>query len=157
MRLPSIRPEGCDPTRRCSVGWLPLPCGVRPMVVEVSFEIPELVFKIRGCPEQGAIQALPAEGADQSLHKGVGERNVGHGLDFGHLQDSQIGLPLMKTIKRIMVGVEVFRDGVVASNGVVEHSAKGDTVDRTGLQAKPDDPASVLIHDDQYPVSPQHS
>jgi hypothetical protein len=46
---------------------------------------------------------------------------------------------------------------VLASNGVVEHSAKGDTVDRTGLQAKPDDPASVLIHDDQYPVSSQHS
>jgi hypothetical protein len=31
------------------------------MVVEVGFEIPELVFKIRGCPEQRAIQALPAE------------------------------------------------------------------------------------------------
>jgi len=44
----------------------------------------------------------------------------------------------------------------VASNGVVEHSAKGDTVDRAGLQAKPNDPTSVLIHDDQYPVSPQH-
>ena len=44
----------------------------------------------------------------------------------------------------------------MASNGVVEHSAKGDTVDRAGLQAKPNDPTSVLIHDDQYPVSPQH-
>ena len=44
----------------------------------------------------------------------------------------------------------------MASNGVVEHSAKGDAVDRAGLQAKPNDPASVLIHDDQYPVSPQH-
>jgi hypothetical protein len=40
---------------------------------------------------------------------------------------------------------------------VVEHSAKGDTVDRAGLQAKPDDPASALIHDDQYPGGPQPS
>ena len=80
------------------------------MVVEVGFEIPELVFKIRGCPEQREIQALPAEGADQPLHKGVGQRNVGHGLDFGHIQDSQVGLPLMKAIKRIVVGTEVFRD-----------------------------------------------
>ena len=44
----------------------------------------------------------------------------------------------------------------MASHGVVKHSAKGDTVDRAGLQAKPNDPTSVLIHDDQYPVSPQH-
>ena len=44
----------------------------------------------------------------------------------------------------------------MTSNGVVEHSAKGDTVDRAGLQAKPNDPTSVLIHDDQYPASPQH-
>ena len=44
----------------------------------------------------------------------------------------------------------------MASNGVVEHSAKGDAVDRAGVQAKPNDPTSVLIHDDQYPVSVQH-
>ena len=44
----------------------------------------------------------------------------------------------------------------MASNGVVEHSAKGDTVYRAGMQPKPDDPTSVLIHDDRYPVSPQH-
>ena len=62
----------------------------------------------------------------------------------------------MKTIKRIVVGTEVFRHGAVASNGVVEHSAKGDAVDRTSMQAKPNDPTSALIHDDQYPVSPQH-
>ena len=44
----------------------------------------------------------------------------------------------------------------MASKGVVEHSAKGNAVDDAGMQAKPNDPASVLIHDDQYPVSPQH-
>ena len=44
----------------------------------------------------------------------------------------------------------------MTSNGVVEHLAKGVTVDRAGMQAKPNDPARVLIHDDQYPVSPQH-
>ena len=44
----------------------------------------------------------------------------------------------------------------MASNGVVEHSAKGDTVDCAGMQAKPNDLKRVLIHDDQDPVSPQH-
>ncbi|HUI41456.1 MAG TPA: IS66 family insertion sequence element accessory protein TnpB [Terriglobia bacterium] len=79
----------------------------------------------------------------------MGQGIGGHGLDFGQLQDSQVGLPLMKRIQRIVVGTEVLRDGAVASNGVVEHSAKGVTVDRAGMQAKPNDPTSALIHDDQ--------
>jgi hypothetical protein len=83
---------------------------MRAMVVKIGFEIEQLAFEIGGCPEQGTIQALSAEGADQPLHKWMGQGNVGHGLDFGHIQDSQVGLPLMKTIKRIVVGTEVFRD-----------------------------------------------
>lgn len=82
----------------------------------------------------------------------MGRRNVGRGLNFGHIQDSHIGLPLMETTKWIVVGIEVFRDGAVASNGVVEHSAEGDTVDRAVMQFKPNDLARVLIHDDQYPL-----
>ena len=39
-------------------------------VVEVGLEIPQLVFEIRGGPEQRAIEALPAQGADQPLPKG---------------------------------------------------------------------------------------
>ena len=128
---------------------------MRAMMVKIGFEIEQLDFEIGGCPEQRMIQALSAEGADQPLHKWMGQRNAGHGLDFGHIQDSKVGLPLIKTIERIVVGTEVFRDRAVASNGVIEHSAKGDTVDRAGMQAKPNDAARVLIHDDQYPVSPQ--
>ena len=39
---------------------------------------------------------------------------------------------------------------------MVEHPAKGATVDCAAMPAKPNDPARILIHDDQYPVSPQH-
>ena len=83
---------------------------MRAMMVKIGFEIEQLDFEIGGCPEQATIQALSADGTDQPLHKGMGGRNVGHGLDFGHIQDSQVGLPLMKTIKRIVVGTEEFRD-----------------------------------------------
>jgi hypothetical protein len=41
------------------------------------------------------------------------------------------------------------------SNGAVEHPAKYDTIDGSGMDAAPDDPAGVLIHDDQDPVGPQ--
>ena len=37
------------------------------------------------------------------FHKGMGQGNIGNDLDFGHLQDLQIGLPLPKPIKWIMV------------------------------------------------------
>src|SRR5215472_7446499 len=86
----------------------------------------------------------------------MGPRNIGHRLDFGYLEDSQIGLPLRKTIKRIVVGTEVFRHGALALKGLVEHSAKRDAVDGAGVQAEPNDRTSVLIHDDQNPVSAQH-
>jgi hypothetical protein len=36
---------------------------------------------------------------------------------------------LRRTLKRIIVGTEVFRHGALALKGVVEHSAKGDAVD----------------------------
>jgi hypothetical protein len=40
---------------------------------------------------------------------------------------------------------------------VGEHLTEGDTINRASMDAKPNDPASELIHDNQYPVSPQHS
>ena len=99
--------------------------------------------------------ALPPYRSDQPLHKRMGQGNVGDGLDFGHLQYAQIGLPLVEPIKRIMVGAEVFRHRAVPSNGAVEHPAECDTIDRSGLDAESNDPARVLIHDDQNPVGPQ--
>ena len=156
MRFPSIRLQVRHRPRRCVVWWSPLPGGIRAVMVEIGFEIEQLAFEIGGCPEQRAIQALSADGADQPLHKWVGPRHVRRGLDFDHIQDSQVGLPLRETIKRIVVGTEAFRHGAVASKGMVEHSAKGEAVDGAAMQAKPDDATSVLVHDDQNPVSPQH-
>jgi hypothetical protein len=37
---------------------------MRAMMVEIGLEIDQLAFEIGGCPEQGTIQALAAEGAD---------------------------------------------------------------------------------------------
>ena len=54
-----------------------------------------------------------------------------------------------------MVGAEVLWHRALPSNGVVEHPAKSDTINGSGMDAEPDDPAGVLIHDDQDPVGPQ--
>ena len=97
---------------------------MRAIMVEVGYEIEQLVFEIRARPEQRAIQTLPPYRSDQPLHEGMGQGNVGDGLDFGHLQDPQIGLPLVKLIERIIVGAKVFRHRAVPSNGSVEHPAE---------------------------------
>jgi putative transposase len=41
--------------------------------------------------------------------KGMRQRNVGDGFDFCHLQDPQIGLPLVEPIKRIVVRTQILR------------------------------------------------
>jgi hypothetical protein len=81
--------------------------------------------------------------------------NVRHRLDLGYLKDSQIGLPLLKPIQLIVVGAKVLRHRSTTSNGLTEHLAERYTINYSGMDAEPDDPASALIHDDQDPVRPQ--
>ena len=81
--------------------------------------------------------------------------NIGQGLDFCYLQDSQIGLPLLEPIKRIVVGAEILWHHPVPSNGLMEHPAERCTIDHSGMDAEADDSAGILIHDNQDPVCPQ--
>src|SRR5208283_3422320 len=83
--------------------------------------------------------------------------NVGVGLDFCHFQYPQVGLPAVEPIKRIVIGTEEVRHPALPSNGAVEHPTKCGTVDRSRMDAEANDPARVLIHDHQDPVSPQRS
>src|ERR1035437_9614218 len=157
VALPSIGTETGDWSRhRCVlVRRSPFQSSMRAMLVEIGAEIEQFVFQIRRGPEQHAIQILASNRADQPFHKGMGEGNIGNGFDLGHLQYPQMGLPLPKPIKGIMVGAEVLGHPGLPSNGAVEHPAKCDTMDGTGMDAEPNDPAGILIHDDQDPVRPQ--
>jgi hypothetical protein len=128
---------------------------MRAMVVEVGLEIEQLVFQICRRPEQRAIQILAAKGAGEPFHERMGQGNVGEGFDFCHLQYPQIGLPLAEPIKGIVVGAEVLRDSALPTNGAIEHPTKCATVDRSRMDAEPNDPARTLIHDHQDPVGPQ--
>ena len=87
----------------------------------------------------------------------MGQGNIRDGLDFSHLQNPQIGLPLVEPIERIVVRAQILRQPAMASKGAVEHPTECDAIDRSRLDAEPNDPARVLIHDDQDPVGPQRS
>src|SRR5580700_7576579 len=53
-----------------------------------------------------------------------------------------------------MVGTEVLRHPALASNGAVEHATECDPIDPARLNAEPNGPARILIHDHQDPVGP---
>src|ERR1700745_962389 len=82
---------------------------MRAMVVEVVPELKEFIFEICGRPEQRVIQILASNRADEPFDERMRKGNAGDALDFCHLQNPQIGLPLMELIKRIVVGAEVLR------------------------------------------------
>ena len=124
------------------------------MMVVVVPEIEQFIFQIDSRPEQRVIQTFASNGADEPFHEGMRQGNVGDSLDFCHLQDPQIGLPLVKLIKRIVVGAELRWQPALPANGSVEHATECDAINRTGMDAEADDPARVLIHDDQDPVGP---
>ncbi len=125
------------------------------MVVEVVPEIEQFIFEIYSRPEQRVIQTLASNGADEPFDERVRQGNAGDALDFCHLQNPQIGLPLVELIKRIVVGAEVVRHPALPAKGAVEHSTKCHTIDRTCVDAEANDPSRALIHNDQDPVGPQ--
>ena len=125
------------------------------MVVEVGPEIEQFILEICARPEQHVIQIFASNGANEPFHEGMRLGNVGDGLDFCHLQDPQIGLPLVELIERIMVGAEVLWQPALTSNGAVKHATECDPIDRAGMDAETNDPSRVLIHNHQDPVGAQ--
>src|SRR5208283_1898194 len=83
--------------------------------------------------------------------------NVRDGLYSCHFQYPQVGLPAVEPIKRIVIGTEEVRHPALPPNGTVEHPTKCGSIDRSRMDAEANDPARVLIHDHQDPVSPQRS
>jgi hypothetical protein len=66
------------------------------IVVVVSFKSEQFILQICTRPEQHVIQIFASNGANEPFHEGMRQGNVGDGLDVCHLQDPQIGLPLVE-------------------------------------------------------------
>lgn len=127
--------------------------GAETVVVIPEFE--EFVFEIGGCPEKRSVQILTANRPDEPFNERMRKGNVRDCLDFVDLEDPEIGLPLSKPKERIMIGTEVLRQRTLIGNDATEHPAESNSIDRSGMNPKADDPARVLIHDDEDPMSLQ--
>ena len=119
VALPSIGMELGDWSRhrRVLVRGSPFQSSMRTMRIEICPEIEQLVFETRRRPEQRAIQILASNRSDQPFHKGMGQGNLEGGFDLGHLQYPQIGLPLPKPKKGILVGAEDACGGLTTLDG----------------------------------------
>jgi len=61
----------------------------------------------------------------------------------------------MESIQAIIVGAQILRQPAMLSSDAVEHPTEGGVIDLSRMDAEPNDPAGVLIHDHQDPVDPQ--
>ena len=122
----------------------------RPIVVRR--EVGELAFEVTRVPEQDVVEKLAPRRPDEPLHKRVGHRNAGHGLDFIDIEHSEMRVPAVLLEQRVVIGTEMAR-GTLPTNGVVEHAAEAGAIDSSPLHAESDEAAGELVHDNEHPVA----
>ena len=84
----------------------------------------------------------------------MGQKHIGHRLDFRHFQHSEVGLPLRESIQGIVVGAEIVRPGL-PSNRSIEHLAQGRTINDATPNSKTNNATRELIHHDENPIGSQ--
>ena len=124
---------------------------MRAVTVVVASEIEELHIQISGRPEQRAVQAFAPNSTDQPFNEWVRERHVQDGLDFFHVENPKIPLPLVEPIQGIMVRTDVCRRSVVARRSI-EYSAQPHTVHDTAMHTEAHDATRALVHHHEHPV-----
>ena len=121
------------------------------MTVKVALEITELHVQISGGPGQRPVKTLAPNRADQAFDEPMRQRHIRHRLDGFHVEDSQIRLPLVESVQRIMIRAEVGRRRL-ATNCSIEHLAQRGAINDAAMHAKAHDAPRTLVHHDEHPV-----
>jgi hypothetical protein len=124
------------------------------MTIVVTPELEELQLQIGGRPEEGTIQAFPSNRANEPFDEGMRERRVRHRLDFLHVKDAQVRLPLVELIQPIMVRAEVCREAL-RSRRSIEHPAQPPAIRDAAVHAEAHDATPTLVHHHEHPVCAQ--
>jgi hypothetical protein len=157
VRLPSIRTDTRADAApiRARFGRAPVQRRMCAVTVIVPLEIEELYLEISGRPEEGAVHTFALNRANQPFNEGMREWRVRHRLDFFHVEDSQIRLPLVEPIQGIMVRADVCRRGLASSRSI-EHPAQPEAIHVAAMHAKADDATCALIHHYENPMRAEH-
>src|SRR5437867_1432294 len=109
MFLPSVRFKADGFAFRHSDWCSSSQRSVSTMSVVVLLEVIQLQFQIRSRPEEHPVQILSANCANQAFNEWVGFRNIWNCFEFVDIENSQVRLPLMKPIQRIVIRAEILR------------------------------------------------
>src|SRR5262249_2270119 len=121
--------------------------GMRAVTVVIALEIEKLHLQIGGRPEKRVVQAFAPDGADQPFNTWMREGGGWDRLDFLHLKDPKIPLPLAEPIQRVMVRADVGCRGLAARRSI-ERAAQPDAVHDAAIHAKAHDAAREVVHHD---------
>lgn len=124
---------------------------MHPVGVVIVLKLFQLLLQIAFVPEKNLVQEFPPDGADEPFGEGMRQGCMGNGFDLLDLADPQIGPPLVKSKQGIVIRTKI-TGRAFAERSMIEHTAKGGTVDITGMNANVDDSPCELIHDNQDPV-----
>jgi hypothetical protein len=97
-------------------------------------ELEELSLQIRAGPKQRSVQEFAPNRADQALNERMGKPHIRNRLDFCHLEDSKIGLPLVESVQRIVIRAEVYMRLREISDLAVGFHVTQRLVDRLSVQ-----------------------
>jgi hypothetical protein len=124
---------------------------MRAMTIGIALEIKELHLQISSRPEHRPVETFAANRSDQAFNERMRQRRVRHRLDGFHIEDSQIRLPLVESVQRIMVRAEVSRRRL-AMNRSIEHLAERDAINDAAVDAEAHDASRTLVHHSEHPV-----
>ena len=79
-----------------------------PLVVVELLKAKQFALQVVSSPKGHEVEVLSPDCPDESLYERVRDRQVGHGLYFGYLEYSEVGLPPMESEQRIMIAAEIF-------------------------------------------------
>ena len=77
------------------------------MRVVVIAKFVQLSCEIKPIPEQGLIEILASDGANQALDERVRNRHMGNRFDLINLEHAQVGQPPMKAKQRVVIRADV--------------------------------------------------
>jgi hypothetical protein len=80
---------------------------MRSMAIIEMLEVEKFGLEIDGGPELASVEVLAPKCTDPSLYQRMPERHLRNRLDCGPLECSQISLPWVESIKRVMIRAEV--------------------------------------------------
>ena len=129
-------------------------CMTAPDVVVVT-KLQQLVFEIKGIPEQNLVEKLPPNRPNEALNKGMRPWYVRNRFDLLNVEDPKVCLPAVILEQGIIVGAEVARLSL-SSDGMVEHPAQSNPIDGAGVNSNANESPRELIHNHENPVRPQN-